>query len=110
MQALQLNNMPYSNHGIEVAYRFAKFDPFERSQYFGCGCSVPELIARGSAPAMNMHLAVLCSNAAAAHTRSTSLAKYPEYSFSARQLQLRWDAMGSRVKARGNASVHAGSV
>jgi hypothetical protein len=36
LQALQLNNMPYANHGIEVLYRFARFDPFCRSEYFGC--------------------------------------------------------------------------
>ncbi|KFM24908.1 hypothetical protein F751_1787 [Auxenochlorella protothecoides] len=33
--ALAANNKPYLDHGIEVAYRFAGFDPFARSQYFG---------------------------------------------------------------------------
>ncbi len=35
LQALAANNKPYPDHGIEVAYRFAGFDPFARSQYFG---------------------------------------------------------------------------
>ncbi len=35
-QALQENNVPWVDHGIEVLYRFAAFDPFERSHYFGC--------------------------------------------------------------------------
>jgi hypothetical protein len=44
MQSLRLNNTPYRDHGIEVMYRFAKFDPFERSRYFGCAilASVPQ--------------------------------------------------------------------
>lgn len=35
IQALKNNNKPYADHGIEVMYRFAAFDPFERSKYFG---------------------------------------------------------------------------
>ncbi|KXZ52648.1 hypothetical protein GPECTOR_9g693 [Gonium pectorale] len=35
MQALQNNNVPYADHGVEVLYRFANFDPFKRAQYFG---------------------------------------------------------------------------
>lgn len=35
LNALQLNNEPHSDHGIEVLYRFTAFDPFERSTYFG---------------------------------------------------------------------------
>eukprot|EP00892_Ulva_mutabilis_P004715 jgi/Ulvmu1/2615/UM014_0066.1 len=35
LHSLQVNNTPYADHGVEVMYRFAKFDPFERSQYFG---------------------------------------------------------------------------
>ncbi|KAI8470202.1 MAG: hypothetical protein J3K34DRAFT_264074 [Monoraphidium minutum] len=35
LEALQSNNKPYNDHGIEVMYRFAAFDPFERSRYFG---------------------------------------------------------------------------
>jgi hypothetical protein len=34
-QALQRNNSPYPDHGVEVMYRFAAFDPFQRSRYFG---------------------------------------------------------------------------
>jgi hypothetical protein len=36
MQALRDNNVPRVDHGIEVLYRFAAFDPFQRSHYFGC--------------------------------------------------------------------------
>lgn len=35
LQALQRNNDPSPDHGIEVLYRFANFDPFTRSNYFG---------------------------------------------------------------------------
>jgi hypothetical protein len=34
-QALQANDQPRYDHGIEVMYRFANFDPFQRSRYFG---------------------------------------------------------------------------
>ncbi|GBG85682.1 hypothetical protein CBR_g40414 [Chara braunii] len=35
LAALKNNNRPYVDHGIEVLYRFAGFDPFSRSTYFG---------------------------------------------------------------------------
>lgn len=35
LQALQANDKPRYDHGIEVLYRFANFDPFQRSKYFG---------------------------------------------------------------------------
>jgi len=35
LDALQNNDNPYPDHGVEVMYRFAGFDPFKRSQYFG---------------------------------------------------------------------------
>ena len=35
LQSLQVNNTPYRDHGIEVLYRFADFDPFQRTRYFG---------------------------------------------------------------------------
>ncbi|XP_024530642.1 uncharacterized protein LOC112346274 [Selaginella moellendorffii] len=35
LDALQENDRPYPDHGIEVMYRFAAFDPFSRSNYFG---------------------------------------------------------------------------
>lgn len=35
LQSLQMNNMPYRDHGVEVLYRFANIDPFQRSAYFG---------------------------------------------------------------------------
>lgn len=35
LKALQHNNFPTLDHGIEVLYRFANFDPFSRSNYFG---------------------------------------------------------------------------
>ncbi|KAH9303575.1 hypothetical protein KI387_007979, partial [Taxus chinensis] len=35
LQALKCNNEPHQDHGVEVMYRFAGFDPFERSNYFG---------------------------------------------------------------------------
>lgn len=35
LDALKSNNKPYPDHGIEVMYRFAAFDPWERSSYFG---------------------------------------------------------------------------
>lgn len=35
LNALQDNDKPYADHGIEVMYRFAGFDPFKRSVYFG---------------------------------------------------------------------------
>eukprot|EP00850_Spirogloea_muscicola_P018071 SM000162S02349 [mRNA] locus=s162:27992:29043:+ [translate_table: standard] len=33
--ALKDNDQPYADHGVEVMYRFAGFDPFQRSRYFG---------------------------------------------------------------------------
>jgi hypothetical protein len=39
LQALRDNNVPRVDHGIEVLYRFAAFDPFQRSHYFGCADS-----------------------------------------------------------------------
>lgn len=35
LEALQDNDIPYADHGIEKMYRFAGFDPFKRSEYFG---------------------------------------------------------------------------
>lgn len=35
LRALQVNNEPWVDHGVEVLYRFAAFNPFERSTYFG---------------------------------------------------------------------------
>ncbi|XP_027190157.1 uncharacterized protein [Cicer arietinum] len=35
LQALKYNDQPRQDYGIEVMYRFAGFDPFERSTYFG---------------------------------------------------------------------------
>lgn len=35
LAALQQNDVPYIDHGVEVMYRFAGFDPFQRSTYFG---------------------------------------------------------------------------
>eukprot|EP01024_Parvocaulis_polyphysoides_P015728 TRINITY_DN16938_c0_g1_i2.p2 TRINITY_DN16938_c0_g1~~TRINITY_DN16938_c0_g1_i2.p2 ORF type:complete len:192 (-),score=9.04 TRINITY_DN16938_c0_g1_i2:130-705(-) len=35
LEALQNNNVPYNDHGIEVLYRFASFDPWTRCRYFG---------------------------------------------------------------------------
>ena len=35
LKALQHNNFPTIDHGIEVMYRFTNFDPFARSNYFG---------------------------------------------------------------------------
>ncbi|KNA15318.1 hypothetical protein SOVF_099350 [Spinacia oleracea] len=35
LDALKYNDQPYQDYGIEVMYRFAGFDPFERSTYFG---------------------------------------------------------------------------
>ncbi|GFR45834.1 hypothetical protein Agub_g7198 [Astrephomene gubernaculifera] len=35
LEALQRNNVPYADHGVEVLYRFANFDPFTRANYFG---------------------------------------------------------------------------
>ncbi|KAG2426418.1 hypothetical protein HYH02_014777 [Chlamydomonas schloesseri] len=35
LEALQNNNTPYPDHGVEVLYRFANFDPFQRTKYFG---------------------------------------------------------------------------
>lgn len=35
LQALQNNDEPYFDHGIETLYRFADVDPFQRSPYFG---------------------------------------------------------------------------
>ncbi len=35
LQALQQNDLPTADHGVEVLYRFADFDPFARSCYFG---------------------------------------------------------------------------
>eukprot|EP00252_Welwitschia_mirabilis_P011136 TRINITY_DN25034_c0_g1_i1.p1 TRINITY_DN25034_c0_g1~~TRINITY_DN25034_c0_g1_i1.p1 ORF type:complete len:224 (-),score=31.08 TRINITY_DN25034_c0_g1_i1:614-1285(-) len=35
LDALKYNNEPHPDHGVEVMYKFASFDPFERSKYFG---------------------------------------------------------------------------
>ncbi|CAN1169190.1 hypothetical protein LINPERPRIM_LOCUS19654 [Linum perenne] len=35
LDALKHNDQPRQDYGIEVMYRFAGFDPFERSTYFG---------------------------------------------------------------------------
>lgn len=35
LDALKYNDQPRPDYGIEVMYRFAGFDPFERSTYFG---------------------------------------------------------------------------
>ncbi|KAK7311856.1 hypothetical protein RJT34_10278 [Clitoria ternatea] len=35
LEALKYNDHPRQDYGIEVMYRFAGFDPFERSTYFG---------------------------------------------------------------------------
>ncbi|EFN57552.1 hypothetical protein CHLNCDRAFT_21169, partial [Chlorella variabilis] len=35
LQALKNNNFPHHDAGIEVLYRFAAFDPFARTDYFG---------------------------------------------------------------------------
>ncbi|KAB2069401.1 hypothetical protein ES319_A08G093600v1 [Gossypium barbadense] len=35
LDALKYNDQPRQDYGIEVMYRFAGFDPFERSTYFG---------------------------------------------------------------------------
>ncbi|THU46233.1 hypothetical protein C4D60_Mb09t02790 [Musa balbisiana] len=35
LDALKYNDQPRQDYGIEVMYRFAAFDPFERSTYFG---------------------------------------------------------------------------
>ncbi|KAE8800998.1 hypothetical protein D1007_23504 [Hordeum vulgare] len=35
LEALKYNDKPRPDYGVEVMYRFAGFDPFERSTYFG---------------------------------------------------------------------------
>lgn len=35
LAALRDNDKPCFDHGVEVMYRFASFDPFQRSAYFG---------------------------------------------------------------------------
>eukprot|EP01023_Acetabularia_acetabulum_P059451 TRINITY_DN7144_c0_g1_i6.p1 TRINITY_DN7144_c0_g1~~TRINITY_DN7144_c0_g1_i6.p1 ORF type:complete len:206 (-),score=11.74 TRINITY_DN7144_c0_g1_i6:53-670(-) len=35
LEALSNNDEPYADHGIEVLYRFASFDPWSRCRYFG---------------------------------------------------------------------------
>ncbi|KAK4741708.1 hypothetical protein SAY87_025296 [Trapa incisa] len=35
LDSLKFNDQPRQDYGIEVMYRFAGFDPFERSTYFG---------------------------------------------------------------------------
>lgn len=35
LKSLQHNNFPYPDHGVEILYRFANFDPFSRSTFFG---------------------------------------------------------------------------
>ncbi|PWA82904.1 hypothetical protein CTI12_AA171980 [Artemisia annua] len=35
LEALMYNDQPRPDYGVEVMYRFAGFDPFERSLYFG---------------------------------------------------------------------------
>ncbi|XP_031377465.1 uncharacterized protein LOC116192904 isoform X3 [Punica granatum] len=35
LDSLKYNDQPRQDYGIEVMYRFAGFDPFERSTYFG---------------------------------------------------------------------------
>ncbi|KAM3378853.1 hypothetical protein P3S68_011266 [Capsicum galapagoense] len=35
LDALKYNDQPHNDYGVEVMYRFAGFDPFQRSTYFG---------------------------------------------------------------------------
>lgn len=35
LEALRNNDQPHADYGVEVMYRFAGFDPFQRSTYFG---------------------------------------------------------------------------
>eukprot|EP01025_Chloroclados_australasicus_P035133 TRINITY_DN3586_c0_g1_i5.p2 TRINITY_DN3586_c0_g1~~TRINITY_DN3586_c0_g1_i5.p2 ORF type:complete len:216 (-),score=6.40 TRINITY_DN3586_c0_g1_i5:991-1638(-) len=35
LESLQNNDDPYIDHGVEVLYRFASFDPWTRCRYFG---------------------------------------------------------------------------
>lgn len=35
LEALRDNDQPHADYGVEVMYRFAGFDPFQRSTYFG---------------------------------------------------------------------------
>ncbi|KAK3124800.1 hypothetical protein QOZ80_7BG0593440 [Eleusine coracana subsp. coracana] len=35
LESLKYNDHPHQDYGVEVMYRFAGFDPFERSTYFG---------------------------------------------------------------------------
>ncbi|KAI5058127.1 hypothetical protein GOP47_0026297 [Adiantum capillus-veneris] len=35
LEALRNNDHPHADYGVEVMYKFAGFDPFERSTYFG---------------------------------------------------------------------------
>ncbi|KAH0642492.1 hypothetical protein KY290_034077 [Solanum tuberosum] len=35
LDALKYNDQPHHDYGVEVMYRFAGFDPFQRSTYFG---------------------------------------------------------------------------
>eukprot|EP00249_Psilotum_nudum_P019278 c27176_g1_i6 orf=213-680(+) len=35
LEALKNNDHPHQDHGVEVMYMFASFDPFQRSAYFG---------------------------------------------------------------------------
>ncbi|XP_016449002.2 uncharacterized protein LOC107773979 isoform X2 [Nicotiana tabacum] len=35
LDALKYNDQPHQDYGVEVMYRFAGFDPFQRSTYFG---------------------------------------------------------------------------
>ncbi|KAH7290393.1 hypothetical protein KP509_30G046800 [Ceratopteris richardii] len=35
LEALRNNDNPHPDYGVEIMYRFAGFDPFQRSGYFG---------------------------------------------------------------------------
>lgn len=61
LQALCSNNEPYVDHGIEVLYRFANFDPFNpRCRYFGRNFDLGQVRSTSFSGAMSWRLTSQC--------------------------------------------------
>jgi len=82
LAALKNNNSPYVDHGIEILYRFAGFDPWERSTYFGRSLDL------GQFERFRRVFSTQCFAALPNHTESTILStlEVDEYVWKARVL------------------------
>ncbi|GKE24341.1 hypothetical protein Tco_1435853 [Tanacetum coccineum] len=58
LDALMYNDQPRPDYGVEVMYRFAGFDPFERSLYFGPSFDLGQVSANMQPIVVNVVLLV----------------------------------------------------